>query len=58
MFLMRRLVSRSSRALAVMVGASTSARGRDRDDLRGRPGPSQACTLRFFKRPAVLNPPN
>lgn len=55
---MRRLVSRSSRALAVMVGASTSARGRDRDDLRGRPGPSQACTLRFFKRPAVLNPPN
>jgi hypothetical protein len=36
MFLMRRLVSRSSRSLAVMLSAAAAARGRDRDDLRGR----------------------
>jgi len=37
MFLMSRLVSRSSRSLAVMTGAASSGRGRCRDDLRGRP---------------------
>jgi len=36
MFLMQRLVSRSSRSLAVMLSAAAAARGRDRDDLRGR----------------------
>jgi len=37
MLLMRRLVSRSSRSLAVMVGAATSGRGHGKDCLRGRP---------------------
>jgi hypothetical protein len=37
MFLMERLVSRSSRSLAVMVAAAISARGRTRDYLRGGP---------------------
>jgi len=37
MVLMERLVSRSSRSLAVMVGASTTARGPCFDDRRGRP---------------------
>jgi hypothetical protein len=34
MFLMDRLVSRSARSLAVMLGAATSGRERGRDDLR------------------------
>ena len=37
MFLMGRLVSRSARSLAVMLGAATSAQGRGRDHLRGKP---------------------
>jgi hypothetical protein len=37
MFLMDRLVARSSRSLAVMIGVARSAKGRGWERVRGRP---------------------
>jgi hypothetical protein len=47
MFLMSRLVSRSSRSLALMVGAAACGRGRIRDDLLG-------CALQLLRRSSAL----
>jgi hypothetical protein len=41
MFLMDRLVSRSSRSLAVMIGVASLGQGRTKDQLRG--GPAFVC---------------
>jgi hypothetical protein len=55
MFLMGRLVSRSSRSLAVMLGGATRGRGRARDDLRGR-SPHAVRGPFLCQSLAVLNP--
>lgn len=56
MFLMDRLVSRSSRSLAVMVGAAITGRGRARDDLRGSPQPAfHREGHALSQHPTVLN---
>jgi hypothetical protein len=58
MFLMSRLVVRSSRSLAIMLCAAASGAARARDYLRGRPlrwcAPLR-CGL-FLQYPEVLKP--
>jgi hypothetical protein len=49
-FLLDRLTSRSSRSLAVMLGAGRSAEASGRESLRGSPGNA------FALRPAVFLP--
>jgi hypothetical protein len=52
MFILDRLVSRSSRSLAVMIGYAQSGSGRGRGEARGRP----ATALRVHILPPRLIP--
>jgi hypothetical protein len=60
MFILERLVSRSSRSLAVMIGFARSAKGAGQEGLRGSPDDYRfllaALVLRFPSRSPSLNP--
>jgi hypothetical protein len=53
MFILDRLVSRSSRSLAVMIGYAQSGSGRGRGDARGRP----SIALRAYLLPYPRHTP-
>jgi hypothetical protein len=56
-FIQDRLVSRSSRSLAVMIGFARSAKGGGRESLRGSPDDALHCFIfQISPRSSAANP--
>jgi hypothetical protein len=56
-FIQDRLISRSSRSLAVMIGFARSAKGGGRESLRGSPGDAVNCrVVHISPRSSAANP--
>jgi hypothetical protein len=56
-FILDRLISRSSRSLAVMIGFARSAKGGGRESLRGSPDDALHCFIfHISPRSSAANP--
>jgi hypothetical protein len=56
-FIQDRLISRSSRSLAVMIGFARSAKGGGRESLRGSPDDAVNCLVSHISpRSSAANP--